>query len=44
MLEQGGAGLFQILAFITIALQTNSVGWYIYNLGYLTLQPEYNCV
>lgn len=35
--DQGGMGHFQIFSFIIITLQTNSVGWIIYNLGLITM-------
>jgi hypothetical protein len=35
--DQGGMGRFQIFSFIIITLQTNSVGWIIYNLGLITM-------
>ena len=35
--DQGGLGRFQIFSFIIITLQTNSVGWIIYNLGLMTM-------
>ena len=43
MKDQGGLGRFQIFSFIIITLQTNSVGWIIYNLGLITMQPIFIC-
>ena len=39
----GGFGRFQAFAYISISFGINCIGWWLYSLGYLIQEPEYEC-
>ena len=44
LIEAGGLGRFQVLAYLIIGLGMNCTGFYFYMLGYFIQSPVYNCV
>ena len=36
--------MFQILAYLTLSFGISSTSWFVYEIGYLTQEPEYTCL
>ena len=41
--DLGGCGCFQVLAYFGIAWGMSGPSWFIYEVGYLTQEPDYIC-
>ena len=39
----GGCGLFQVFAYLALTMGMSAPSWYIYEIGFLTQQPDYTC-